>query len=86
MDSPDTGRCADVPDELLDSVSSLEDLAQVMAQMHADFVDAGAVEWENATLEWLLEALAAVATDWPGAAEPSWSVFAQILITATAYE
>lgn len=82
----DTGRCADVPNEVLDGVSSLGDFAQVVAHMQADFLGSGAAEWENADLGSFLEALAAVATDWPGSAEPSWSVFAQILITATAYE
>ena len=60
VDNWSTGRPALVGD--FAGVATREDLRRFVVQMHSDFVESGVVEWENATLERFLEAMAAY---WP---------------------
>ena len=88
----DTGRFAEVGD--LSQVSSHTDVAQVAQHMLAD-LRAHPGDWENATLERFLEALAACLQDLPGLyadrGEPfpecaTWKILAEALVMASGYE
>lgn len=71
-------------------ITSRDDFAVFAAQVLADYRGGGCREWENATLERFLDALAAVADarihDLKDQEEPSWRLFAELLAAATVYE
>lgn len=73
-------------------VRSREDFAQFAEAVLADFRGSGSSEWENATLERFLDALAAfsaarlVDRQVNEQEMPSWRVFAEIVAAATGYE
>jgi hypothetical protein len=88
-----TGRPAQVGD--LARVATREDLRRLVAQMHADFVESGVLEWENATLERFLEAMARYLGDLDGyfhnrgesvPDQPDWHLVALLLVAASGYE
>jgi hypothetical protein len=88
-----TGRTADAGD--LERVATREDLRRFVAQMHADYVESGVLEWENATLERFLEALTRYLGDLDGyfrnrgepvPDQPDWHLVALLLIAASGYE
>ncbi len=88
----ETGRFANVGD--LAQVSNHTDAAQVVQRMLAD-LRAHPTEWENATLERFLEALAASLKALPGLyanrgerlpEPPNWKVFTEALVMASGYE
>jgi hypothetical protein len=63
--------------------------------MHADYVESGVLEWENATLERFLEALIRYLGDLDGyffnrgepvPDQPDWHLIALLLIAASGYE
>ena len=93
MGSPyDTGRFAEVDN--LDQVSSHVDAARIVSQMLND-LRTHPDDWENPTLERFLEALAASLESLPGnyahrdeqsPAQPSWKLFAEMLVKASGYE
>ena len=93
MNGPyDTGRFAEVGD--LDQVNSHNDLAEIVQQMLGD-LRAHPDEWENATLDRFLDALAGALQGLPGGyanrgeqfpTAPTWSMFAGVLVTASGYE
>jgi hypothetical protein len=82
----ETGRCADVPDQQLGSVALLADFTAVVSRMRDDHRGTGGDEWENPDLARFLDALAAVAEDWPHDEAPTWELFARLLVAATGYE
>jgi hypothetical protein len=93
VDDWSTGRPARVRD--LAEVATREDLRQVVAQMHSDFVESGVLEWENATLERFLAALAGYLGDLDGyfrnrgesvPDQPDWHLVALLLVAASGYE
>jgi hypothetical protein len=93
VDDWSTGRPAAVRD--LRGVATREDLRRLVAQMHADFLDSGVLEWENATLERFLEAMAAYLGDLDGyfhnsgepvPDQPDWHLVALLLVAASGYE
>jgi hypothetical protein len=86
VDAYETGRFADVAHQQVAAVRSANDLAAVIAAMRDDLLGTGQQEWENATLESFLEALAAVVEDRRFEGQPSWEDLAQVLVTATGYE
>ena len=88
----DTGRFAEVGD--LGTVGSNRDVAAVVQRMLTD-LSAHPDEWENATLDRFLEALAASWQDIPGLYRnrgeefpdaPTWKMIAEALIMASGYE
>jgi hypothetical protein len=88
-----TGRFAHVDRDV--PVALRQDVQRVIAQLRADLVGRGSQEWENPTLDRLLDALAAVFDSlpsrlaWQGKAEtaqPDWALLADILVVATGYE
>ncbi|MFI0449332.1 hypothetical protein [Actinomadura sp. 6N118] len=93
MSSPyETGRSAEV--NRLDQVSSHVDAARIVSQM-LDDLRAHPDEWENATLERFLEALAACLSalsalyanrgeQFP--AQPTWQLISEALVMASGYE
>jgi hypothetical protein len=93
MSSPyDTGRFAQVAD--LDQVATHTDVAVVVEQMLAD-LRAHPAEWENATLERFLDALATCLEALPARYtnrgeqlpdQPTWKLLAETLVTASGYE
>lgn len=68
------------------SVRSAEDLAAVLARLRQDLAGSGQNEWENATLDHYLDALAAVVEDRALLGPLSWANVADMLVTATGYE
>jgi hypothetical protein len=93
VDDWSTGRPARVCD--LAGVATREDLRRLVAQMHSDFVESGVLEWENATLERFLEAMAAYLGDLDGyfrnrgesvPDQPDWHLVALLLVAASGYE
>jgi hypothetical protein len=54
--------------------------------MREDLLGTGQAEWENATLERFLAAVAAVAEDRGSEGRPTWADLADLLVTATGYE
>jgi hypothetical protein len=93
VDDWSTGRAARVRD--LAGVATREDLRRLVSQMHSDFVESGVVEWENATLERFLEAMAAYLGDLDGyfrnrkepvPDQPDWHLVALLLVAASGYE
>jgi hypothetical protein len=93
MSSPyDTGRFADVTG--LDQVATHADVAGIVEQMLAD-LRAHPTDWENATLERFLDALAACLDGLPSRYtnqaeqlpdQPTWQLLAEVLVTASGYE
>ena len=89
MSSPyDTGRFAEV--DGLDQVSSHVDAARVVSEMLSD-LRTHPNDWENPTLERFLDALAASLEALSGnfeqvSAQPSWKLFAEMLVKASGYE
>jgi len=93
MNSPyDTGRFAEVAG--LDQVATHTDVAAIVEQMLAD-LRAHPSEWENATLERFLDALAASLQALPARYanqgeqlpdQPTWKLLAETLVTASGYE
>ncbi len=88
-----TGRAARVGD--LETVATRDDLRRVVGQMHSDFVESGVLEWENATLERFLEAMAGYLRDLDGyfhnrdeaiPDQPDWHLVALLLVAASGYE
>jgi hypothetical protein len=88
-----TGRPARVGD--LAGVATREDLRRLVGQMHADFVESGVLEWENAALERFLEAMARYLDDLDGyfhnrgesvPDQPDWHLVALLLVAASGYE
>jgi hypothetical protein len=73
-----------------DGIRSRDDFAAFTEQLLADYRDAGCREWENATLERFLDALAAFAgarlVDEKDQESASWRVFGEMLVGATGYE
>lgn len=76
------------------SVNSREDLIAFVRALRDDFKD-NPQEWENDTLAFYLDAMAAWIEDMDGVyknigeqppTEPSWQVVAKILLAAKAYE
>jgi hypothetical protein len=92
MNPYDTGRPAQVAD--LDQVASHTDVARIVEQMLED-LHAHPNEWENATLDRYLEALAALLAALPRAyihhgepfpEQPTWKLLAEALVAASGYE
>jgi hypothetical protein len=87
--SYETGRATDAE---ASHVATRDDLARFLSAVIADFRSAGAVEWENGTLERFLDGLAAVAGSRVGGTAAvdqevaSWRLFAEIVRAATGYE
>ncbi|MDH6123626.1 DNA-binding transcriptional LysR family regulator [Kitasatospora sp. GP82] len=94
------GRKSVDPDDLAsrpmpeDEVRSREDFAAFIREFHAEYLERGD-DWENATLDRFLDALAGWVEDSPGwyrnfgrdlPAEGDWSFFARALGAATVYE
>ena len=71
-------------------VRTRDDFADYVLRVLNDFRDAGASEWENATLERFLDGLSAFASarvhDQPSQEDASWQLFAEIIAAATGYE
>ena len=82
----ETGRFADVTQRQVSEVRTLSDLAVVIGRLRDDWRGTGRTEWENATLDRFLGALAAVAEDRDGHEKPTWATMADLLVTATGYE
>jgi hypothetical protein len=89
-----TGRFADIPDADLAATKSYADVARIVELMREDLI-AHPNDWENATLEQFLEALAAVLDSIPHRTErfsqevlagPAWELIANVLIGASEYE
>ncbi len=73
------------------AVASRDDFAHFLEQVLADYRATGRDEWENTTLESVLDALGAFAAarvvDKPEDQEsPTWRLFASMLVAATAFE
>ncbi len=77
-----------------DRIQSRDDLAAFIRDLHSECLEQG-TEWENATLDRFLEALARWVDDSPGwyrnfkremPADGDWSFFARALGAATVYE
>lgn len=92
MSAYETGRPADVDS---DEVASHVQLVEMLERMHADYKGTGKDEWENASLDRYLEALAALADALPHLYEnrgeampeqPTWEMVAILLAGATGYE
>ncbi|WP_104522972.1 DUF7660 family protein [Blastococcus atacamensis] len=81
-----TGRSAAVTPEQVAAVRSAGDFARLVAHMREDLGRSGKTEWENATLDRFLAALAAVAEDRGPRGRLSWSELADLVVTATGYE
>jgi hypothetical protein len=90
----ETGRSANVSDDDLAAVRSHDDVARIVDQM-ADDLQAHPDEWDNATLERFLDALARSLTGLDGLyqnrgetlpSEPSWKLVAEVLVMASGYE
>ncbi len=86
------GRPTDVADR---EVRSHAELVAVLHQMHWDFTDSGANEWENNTLARYLEALAVLAEALPNVyanrgeampEQPTWEMLGVLLTGASGYE
>ena len=82
----ESGRFAAITPEQTSAVRSMTDLAVLVEQMREDLLGSGAREWENATLDRFLKALAAVAEDRAFEGTPTWADVAELLVTATGYE
>ncbi|SDN97341.1 hypothetical protein SAMN05660199_01001 [Klenkia soli] len=82
----ETGRFADISVRTVEQVRSQGDLADVVRCMRADLQGSGQREWENATLDRFLDALAAVAEGRTEVGKPTWSTVAELLVAATGYE
>lgn len=72
-------------------VQTRADLAALVGLMLSDYRASGVREWENPTLDRFLDALQAVVDDdvRPTGVDPedsSWRMFAQLLVSASAYE
>jgi hypothetical protein len=76
------------------TVRSREDLVQFVAALRVD-LERNVESWENPSLDRYLDALSAWINDMPGwfqnrgeaeAAQPDWSLVAQMLYAATIYE
>jgi hypothetical protein len=88
----ETGRFATVTG--LDQVAMPTDVARIVEQMREDLL-AHPAEWENHTLDRFLDALAACLETLPALytnrgeqlpAQPTWKLFADVLVKATGYE
>ncbi|RBY94805.1 hypothetical protein DQ244_05955 [Blastococcus sp. TBT05-19] len=81
-----TGRFAEVSPRQVAAVRSAADFARLVTHMREDLGRSGKAEWENATLDRYLEALAAVAEDRGPEGRLSWAELADLVVTATGYE
>jgi hypothetical protein len=81
-----TGRFADVSPREVAAVRSAADFARLVAHMREDLGRTGKTEWENATLDRFLAALAAVAEDRGPEGPLSWAELADLVVTATGHE
>lgn len=71
-------------------VRTRDDFGEYVLRVLGDYRDAGASEWENATLERFLDGLSAFALarvhEQPDQQDASWQLFAEIIAAATGYE
>lgn len=71
-------------------VNSRDDFADFLQAVLQDYEDTGRTEWENGTLDRLLDALTAFSSarvNGQGDQEsPSWKLFAEMIVAATGYE
>lgn len=90
----DTGRFADVSDQDLAAVRTHTDVARIVEQMLND-LRKHPDEWENPSLERFLDALAAgldavesqhIDRGEAVPSQPTWKLFAGILVNASGYE
>jgi hypothetical protein len=73
------------------TVTNRDEFGAFVEAVLADYLDLGRAEWENATVERLLDALSAFATTRvvtviDDQEAPSWRLFAEMLHAATGYE
>jgi hypothetical protein len=71
-------------------VSSRDEFATFLERVLTDYRTSGRDEWENTTLESFLDALGAFAgarlVDQDNQEEPTWQLFAEMILAATVYE
>jgi hypothetical protein len=71
-------------------VSSRDEFATFLERVLTDYGTSGRGEWENTTLESFLDALGAFAgarlVDRDNQEEPTWQLFAEMIVAATVYE
>jgi len=83
----ETGRATSVDPS---GVSSRDDFADFLQAVLQDYESGGKAEWENATVERLLDGLTAFSwarVDGQGDQEtPTWRLFAEMIVAATGYE
>jgi hypothetical protein len=83
----ETGRATTVDPS---GVTSRDDFADFLQAVLQDYEATGRTEWENATLDRLLDALTAFScarVDGQDDQEtPSWRLFAEMIVAATGYE
>jgi hypothetical protein len=69
------------------NVTTRDEFGAFVDAVLADYLDVGRAEWENATVDRLLDALSGLAVAGDDDQEaPSWRLFAEMLHAATGYE